>query len=501
MGEVYEAEHVEIGAKAAIKFLAQECVGDSSAFKRFQREARIAGTIGHGVITSVLDVGATADGSPYLVMELLNGQPLSRTLSMAGRIDPELTAYVGCQVLSGLAAAHEVGVVHRDLKPDNIFLIETGAALPGVKILDFGISRVIGGSDHSATRLTQTGTVIGTPEYMSPEQARGQEDIDSRSDLFSLGVILYECVTGEVPFQGSNYNAVLMRILSDNPREPSRIRPGIPSLLEAMILKSLSKARDQRFGSAVEMFDALLPFVEERAAGLVPNPSRLSGVRQISGYVEPEDGSVTLSDTGPAAVTDLSWESGEITIGSRSSIRTWVLLGILLLTTFAGGATGLLYWGASRGGEGLEGATAAPGTAERDGAADQLGDVMSEIDAPAEPELLSIALHGVPESARIHLDGELVTELPLRLQRGGDTHELRIEAEGFEPYQQLLSFQENGALTPLLRPVEAPPAEAQPDAGRPRRPGRHGHPRNKANQGPQPGYFIPLPEPGYLGDQ
>ena len=429
-------------------------------------------------------------------MELLEGQPLSRTISLHGRLDASLAAYIGCQVLSGLASAHDAGVVHRDLKPDNIFLMETGAVLPGVKILDFGISRMIAGSEHGATRLTQTGTVIGTPEYMSPEQARGREDIDGRSDLFSLGVILYECLAGDLPFKGANYNAVLARIVSHEPLEPSSLCPDIPAHLEALVLKALSKSRRHRFGSAFEMFEELLPYVEERAVGLIPHPARVSTIQGLVGEGD-RDEAETISNTDLAADTNLSWESDDVTLKRRSSARIWVFLAVLLLTTFSGVVTGLLMWGANSEDHGNEEPRVAVASVPTN-------ELEVEVDAAAppspEPDLVSIELVGLPVGASVFLDAELVLELPLKLPRDGPVREIRIEAEGFEPYRQLLTPRENRSITPDLQRVVEPSVEVSGDAGGPRRPLRHKGSRSKTKRRAAPDYFVPIPEPGYLGD-
>lgn len=261
MGKVFEAVHEDIGKRVALKFLLAEYITDQKAVSRLQREARTAAAAGHHGIVDIHDIGVAEDGSPYLVMELLHGQSLGDLLERSGALDISTSAYVVCHVLSALSAAHGAGIVHRDLKPDNIFLIETGAAVFDVKLLDFGISRITGESvtlDQSM-RLTRTGTIVGTPLYMSPEQAKGRRDLDHRIDVYATGVILYECVTGALPFEADNYNALIAKVITEDPPDPTLMRPDLPSALEKIILRALSKERDKRYQTAVDMFEELAP--------------------------------------------------------------------------------------------------------------------------------------------------------------------------------------------------------------------------------------------------
>lgn len=274
MGKVFEAVHEGIGKRVALKFLLSEHITDKSTVTRFQREAQTAAAAGHHGIVDIHDIGVAEDGSPYLVMELLKGQSLGDLMLQAGALDVSTAAYVTCHVLSALSAAHGAGIVHRDLKPDNIFLIETGAAVFDVKLLDFGISRITSQSASldQSMRLTRTGTIVGTPLYMSPEQAKGRSDLDHRIDVYATGVILYECLTGKLPFEADNYNALIAMILTEDPPDPTLVRPDLPRAMEKVILRALTKDRDERYETAAAMFQALVPFVDERALVKVPLP-------------------------------------------------------------------------------------------------------------------------------------------------------------------------------------------------------------------------------------
>ncbi|MBI5498947.1 MAG: protein kinase [Deltaproteobacteria bacterium] len=275
MGTVYEARHALIHRRCAVKFLHAEAARDADQVKRFIREAQAASAVAHPGIVDVYDVGVAADGVPYLVMELLDGENLAACLERAGRLPVADAVEIVVAALAALAAAHRAGIVHRDLKPGNLFL-ERGD-VPGrrVKILDFGISRVTA-ADDPRTRMTRTGAVLGTPCYMAPEQAGGLRDVDHRLDLYAMGVILYECLTGRLPFEADNYNRLIVMICSEPFPRPGEVAPGIPEGLEAAILNAMARRREDRYADADGMIRALTPFLAPDAAvrlGLASTPA------------------------------------------------------------------------------------------------------------------------------------------------------------------------------------------------------------------------------------
>ena len=257
MGTVFRATHVHLRKKVAIKVLAHGHRDGSEAERRFLREARITGGLGHPNIVEVFDLGSLGDGTPFLVMELLEGETLGDRLDLVGAISFEEVIHIAEQVLTGLEAAHKRGVIHRDLKPDNIFLGNNArGGPPVVKILDFGISKDLGDEGHQS--LTMTGAIVGTPYYLSPEQARGGKDYDHRIDIWAVGVLMYEALTGALPFYAhKNYHALVHKILNERPKPVSAYRKLTPPALEAVVATALARERDERFADAGEMLEAL----------------------------------------------------------------------------------------------------------------------------------------------------------------------------------------------------------------------------------------------------
>ena len=220
MGAVYEAKHTLIGKRVAVKVLLEKFVAKSDFVARLLQEARLASSIGHENIVDVTDFGTTDDGRSFVVMEFLDGESLAELTMREAPLPIERSLRIARQAASALGAAHAKGIVHRDVKPENIYLVQRGDA-DFVKVVDFGISKAVkpGGGDEAAEgyRLTHTGLLLGTPLYMSPEQARGEEDLDHRVDIWALGVLLYECLTGEVPFRANNYLEIISQVLTHDP--------------------------------------------------------------------------------------------------------------------------------------------------------------------------------------------------------------------------------------------------------------------------------------------
>jgi len=256
MGTVFEAEHLTIGRAVAVKVLHPSQARKKDAVRRFHQEARAAGAIGHPNICEVYDLGTLDDGSPYLVMEKLVGETLADRIAAEGGLPFDDVIDTLVQVLSGLVAAHEKGIVHRDIKPENVFLTRRVGCPPVCKLLDFGVSKMIGpliGGKDDDLDLTRTGMVMGTPYYMSPEQARGDRNLDARVDLYACGVILYEALTGRRPFTAANYNALLLQILGGSPKPARAFRPALPAGFDAVLDKALARSREDRYQTANDL--------------------------------------------------------------------------------------------------------------------------------------------------------------------------------------------------------------------------------------------------------
>lgn len=263
MGTVYRARHVLIDRAVAVKVLNQRFVEDEAARARFQREARAAGRLQHINAVGVTDFGQTSEGFVYIVMELLEGRTLRETLAREAPFETARAVAVMLQAAAAVEAAHEAGVIHRDLKPANIFITQRADVPAVVKVLDFGIAKLAADTldEDEPKTLTQVGVMIGTPRYMSPEQCNGRE-LTPASDVYSLGVILYEMLTGAAPFSGSTPLAIALKHLGDQPRPPRELVQTIPADLERIVLHALEKRPEDRPANAGEFRKELLQVAE-----------------------------------------------------------------------------------------------------------------------------------------------------------------------------------------------------------------------------------------------
>lgn len=256
MGEVYEGENLRINRRVAIKVLHAGAAQNKDAVARFEREAQAAGRIGSDHILEILDLGTLEGGEHFIVMEYLDGETLGARITRVGRLTPEQLYPLMRQALVGLGAAHGAGIIHRDLKPDNLFILrEKAGTRDFVKIIDFGISKF-----HSLSgdmSMTRTGSVMGTPYYMSPEQARGSRDIDMRSDVYAMGVIMYEALSGAKPFTAETFNELLFKIVLSTPPPLGEIVGAIDGAFETIVYKAMARDVEHRFESAEALIRAL----------------------------------------------------------------------------------------------------------------------------------------------------------------------------------------------------------------------------------------------------
>ena len=322
MGYVVAAIHEQLHQRVAVKFLAPELCENQDAAHRFLREARAAVRIQSEHVARVLDVGELEGGAPYMVMEFLSGNDLSREIQARGRFEiPTAIDYL-LQASEAVAEAHSIGLIHRDLKPANLFLARRPDGTPLVKVLDFGISKAVtpesGSKDHPS--LTAAQSLLGSPAYMSPEQARRPKTVDTRTDIWSFGVILYEFLTGSTPWHGDHPLEVLTAAVSDPMPSLSELRPDVPRELEGVIAKCLAKKPEDRHQSVAELAQALAPFAP---AASMSSISRISGILRAAPSAD--DASTTLKSFPAEASADtelLPSGSGSSSTGASGPAHT-----------------------------------------------------------------------------------------------------------------------------------------------------------------------------------
>jgi len=287
MGRVYEARHTRLpGRVFAVKILHRALAADAEVVSRFRREAEIADAIEHPNVLRIYDVHATGDGVPFIVSERLRGEDLGQRLEREGRMSIADTVQVLRQVCDVLAAVHARGVIHRDLKPNNLFLVGDPAR-PTVKLIDFGIARLRVAGDAAATA---TGVVMGTPAFMAPEQARGQR-VDARADIYAVGAIAYACVTGRSPYDLSDTAAALHAVLTADPPRPRALVPEIPEDLELVLQRAMAREPDDRYPTLEAFSAALAPFAPsagQSSAALVQVPAEERELAGVARRARPE---------------------------------------------------------------------------------------------------------------------------------------------------------------------------------------------------------------------
>src|SRR5437867_3925668 len=251
MGQVYLAEHVKMGRRSAIKVMNPSLVHDPDAVARFNREAANASRITHPNVCAIYDFGETPDGTIYLAMEFIEGEPLTDVLAREGALPAHRAGHIFLQVADALQAAHDLGIVHRDLKPDNIMISRGREGSDVVKVVDFGIAKAVGGDDSQ--KVTKTGLVVGTPEFMSPEQLSGDK-LDGRSDLYSLALVLFKTLTGKLPFEATTVQETMIKRLTDEPVKLAAARPDLqfPTGLQETLDAALARSPVDRYQSAAK---------------------------------------------------------------------------------------------------------------------------------------------------------------------------------------------------------------------------------------------------------
>lgn len=324
MGMVVSAMHLHLDERVAIKFLLPEALGNAEAVARFGREARAAVKIKSEHVARVIDVGALENGAPYMVMELLRGQDLSHLLRDRGALPIATAVQYVLQACEALAEAHALGIVHRDLKPANLFVTARADGSPCVKVLDFGISKLTNPSGSGSDMgMTRTQAIMGSPLYMSPEQLASAKDVDPRTDIWAIGTVLYELLSGRVPFEADTMPQLCTLILHTEPPPLRSIRPEVPEALEQTISRCLRKARAERYANVAALAADLAAFSPDAGPR---SAERISRVLSSSGLSSTElvSSNFPLPTAGASTGSSQAWGA---TQGARKSRAVWLGLG------------------------------------------------------------------------------------------------------------------------------------------------------------------------------
>jgi len=431
MGSVYLARHVAIGRRLAVKILDSRRLEDGQGFKRLFREAQTAAGIGHPNIVEVVDVGTTLRGDPYLVMEYLVGEDLASFMARRGPVPVAIAVTVLEPILLALGAAHARGIVHRDIKPSNIFLVRREDSPPDVKLIDFGVAKVLGPTTDG--KITMTGALLGTPSYMSPEQAVGMEELDARVDLYAVGIIFYELVTGELPFHGANYNELLYRIVRDEVPTPKTPDGDLPESVRSVIETATRKIASDRYQSSAEMLEAFrdldawtgrdlaLTELGNTIRPSIPDTDTSSNLVRASDRGTPTSARTKLSSKDSTRADRARVVSGTLatatTRAADAPVRSRAGLAVALGALATAGLVAALFLGLAR----PPTATDASATTAPDATAPDL-------------EGIQITIEGAPKGARVYYDRTPVETQKFRVRRSRLVTPVRVELDGHEPF-------------------------------------------------------------------
>lgn len=466
MGAVYLAQHTTTDRMVALKLLHESFANNEEILHRIRREAKAAALIGHPNIVEIVDSGTDEHGIPYIAMELLQGESLDALLERTGPMPIPLAAYIICSILDTLGAAHAKGVVHRDMKPENVYLHrQHNSNVPQIKILDFGISK-FQNNEQSNLSLTKTGTVMGTPYYMSVEQAMGQK-VDGRTDIYSVGVMLYQLLTNQLPFFDSNYNRVLIQIVTGQVPPIDQIRPDLPPELVAIVNRAMARDLNDRYPDCHSFMVELQSFwslyepseiFDSISAGAKPAPTHpLPFASTPAAQTFP----VGTSPGSIPSVTRITAASGQSEESPKS--RKWIAVlaaGMLILA-----GVGVFIWLSGK----KDSQMTTPVTASAN-SGNSTASMEPPPETPMEPEMavqpppetpmepemaiqpppetpmetplpatITVDVSGVPRNAIILIDGKKI-RLPASFPGSRGMHSLVVTAPGYEPFIRNIEY-------------------------------------------------------------
>lgn len=447
MGQVYLAQHAITDRWVAVKILHQEYAHNEEILARIRREAKAAALIGHPNIVEIIDSGTDSTGAPFIAMELLDGQSLDEHLDSVGPMSVQKATFIVAEILDTLGAAHNKGVVHRDMKPENVYLHKRHKSpVPQVKILDFGISKFLTLEQQNMS-LTRTGTVMGTPYYMSVEQAMGQK-VDGRADIYSVGVILYQLLSARLPYYDTNYNRVLLQIVAGEHHPITSIRADIPAELNDIIEKSMAKNRDERYPDCAAFKEDLMKFFEgvnidslfsgEGTDGIATN-DRLPSRNETPGITDPKLITAAMTHSGKNETPIGTITTGEVVRPEKKG-KTGLFIGIGVVAVAA--AIGLFFLLSGNKNKSKEDMVAknentkalpdpTPMKPEVKPPVEMKPEMKVEPPKPVLPANCVVSIKDLPDKAVVLFNGERKT-LPLKIPGGKSMVAISVVAKGYE---------------------------------------------------------------------
>jgi serine/threonine-protein kinase len=468
MGAVYEGEHVIIKRRVAIKCLHAQFATNPQIVARFHREALAATSIGNEHIIEVTDMGRFPDGAVYMVLEFLDGKDFAHAIEESGPMSLGRVVHIASQVCDALAAAHAKGIVHRDLKPENVYLITRGGDRDFVKVLDFGISKFK--DEDGVSSMTRTGARMGTPYYMSPEQAEGKKDVDHRADIYALGVMLFRALTGTYPFDDESFPMLILKICTSPPPSLRHFRPDLPEEIEQIVHRMLAKKRDDRFASCEEVKTALAPYrtvntevdkadVAARAATAPPAQTNAALLASAASAVTSVP-KVSMSNTGSDRTIDPVAVPEPVAPTQKKSSPVWMIgAGVLfaagaVVALRVSGVIGAPHTDTDRGvvssGAGVTHAASAPTPPVPAAVAQAAQAAAPPAPAPApapepspaaEERTVRIQIHTDPDDAELYLDGaRIANPFDGELPYSTEMHRLESRRSTYREYLQDLSM-------------------------------------------------------------